>query len=325
MGVVQKLPFEKYNHYLKNRNLNVNIINYDNKSVLDLAPKKWKNYLQNFASSYLDETLQDINIEINPYQHYTTFTASIYDIVIYFIYLSNKYDNLYIPKITNIKSFSNPQFTWMITYNDMEKNLSFDSNIINSMNEALKEKKYDFGLLFLSIKMSDTLLHANILLYDFKRLTIERFEPYGDDGMKDKLDSLLMEVLNNDNKFKYLKPSDFLTKPGYQLLSNENDNNRIKNGDFGGFCLGWCIWYIEHRIRNKSIKPKILNNKTLEKLLKLDDTLIEYIRNYSNKLYNEKFKIAKDDIKIPEKEISDTYLSKEYEKQIILYAVSFFK
>jgi hypothetical protein len=213
----------------------------------------------------------------------------------------------------------------MITYNDMEKNLSFDSNIINSMNEALKEKKYDFGLLFLSIKMSDTLLHANILLYDFKRLTIERFEPYGDDGMKDKLDSLLMEVLNNDNKFKYLKPSDFLTKPGYQLLSNENDNNRIKNGDFGGFCLGWCIWYIEHRIRNKSIKPKILNNKTLEKLLKLDDTLIEYIRNYSNKLYNEKFKIAKDDIKIPEKEISDTYLSKEYEKQIILYAVSFFK
>ena len=63
----------------------------------------------------------------------------------------------------------------------------------------------------------------------------------------------------------------------------------------------------------------------MEKLLRLDDTLIEYIRNYSNKLYEEKFKISKEDIKIPDKEISNTNLSSQYERQILKYATEFFK
>jgi hypothetical protein len=319
-----EFPFGKYRHYLENRKLNISVVNRSNQSILDIASGKWKTFFKEFETNTNNNKLSDIEVEINPYQHQTKFTASLFDIVIYFIYLSKKYKNLYIPKITNNYLFT-PTLSWFIIYDEKQKELNYQQDLIPMLNSTIKENKYEFGLLFLSIKMNEDLLHANIILYDFKNKTIERFEPYGDDGKTDKLDSILKEVLTHDNDFKYLKPKDFLPKPGYQLLSNENDSSKIKSGDFGGFCLGWCIWYVEHRLRNDDIKPKTLNNKTIEKLLQLDDTLVEYIRNYSNKLYDEKFKIAKDDIKIPEKEISNTNLSMYYEKQILKYASDFFK
>jgi len=319
-----ELPFNKYSQYLENRKLNVNIMNRMNESVLMLASGKWKAFLTKFKTNIITERSSDIDIEINPYQHITKFTANMFDIIIYFIYLSKKYKNLYIPEIIDSYLFS-PDITWIVKYDNTLQQLDIKQELLTMINNTIKQNKYSFGLLFLSIKMSESLLHANIILYDFKNHTIERFEPYGDDGKTDKLDSLLKEVLTHDNKFKYLRPKDFLPRPGYQLLSNENDSSRIKNGDFGGFCLGWCIWYVEHRIRNEKIKPKTLNNKTMEKLLRLDDTLIEYIRNYSNKLYEEKFKISKEDIKIPDKEISNTNLSSQYERQILKYATEFFK
>ena len=54
--------------------------------------------------------------------------------------------------------------------------------------------------------------------------------------------------------------------------------------------------------------------------------LVSRIRLDDNhKLYEEKFKITKDDIKIPDKEISNTNLSYQYERQILKYATEFFK
>jgi hypothetical protein len=125
---------------------------------------------------------------------------------------------------------------------------------------------------------------------------------------------------------KYLKPSEYLPKPGYQLLSNEYDNKNQKNGDFGGFCLGWCIWYVEHRIKNNNIDPITLNKKTLEKMLRLDNSIVEFIRNYSNTLFNKKIQIIK---KIcPEytciKNMSNIVLSEDIKDKIYNYANKFF-
>jgi hypothetical protein len=62
----------------------------------------------------------------------------------------------------------------------------------------------------------------------------------------------------------------------------------------------------------------------MEKMLHLDITFTEYIRNYSNKLFDLKFKIAKDKIKINEKNISNLYLSREDENKIIKYVKDHF-
>jgi hypothetical protein len=300
-----KYPIEKYLKYVKNKKLNIKQENNNGQTVLDIAPKKWINELKKLDN----------------------FTATILDVVIYFIYLSNKYKNLYIPKTNSPITINvHINYCWIINYENNE--IDIHPNLNTTINNTIKEKKYDYALLFLGQTLDNNLKHANIILYDFKNLTIERFEPYGNDGIENEIDNILEKELTWNTGMKYLRPCNYLPKPGYQLLSNENNIYNQKVGDFGGFCLGWCIWYVEHRIKNSKIDSITLNKKTLEKMLRLDDSLMEFIRNYSNKLFNEKLKIIKNICPhnncIKEKVISNLVLTDEITNKIYNYANKFF-
>ena len=63
-------------------------------------------------------------------------------------------------------------------------------------------------------------------------------------------------------------------------------------------------------------------------MLRLDDSLNEFIRNYSNKLFDEKYKIVKnicpENNCIKEKDISNLVLSSEEQDKIFNYADKFF-
>ncbi len=321
---IVQLPIKKYLKYVKDRELDIKQKNYQNKSAFDFATEDWEKELKKIKEYKIDNKIE-IDVKENKYQHQTKFTATMMDIIIYFIYLSRKYKNLYIPKILDSNN-SREDFPWVINYTsnsiDIHPNLNF------TINNIRRENKYDFALVFLAMNLENNLKHANILLYDFKNLSIERFEPYGNDGIEYEVDDILDEELTWNTGLKYLKPGDYLPKPGYQLLSNENDAEKQKVGDFGGFCLGWCIWYVEHRLKNSKIEPKTLNRKTLEKLLHFDDNLTEFIRNYSNKLFDEKYKIMKNICLngdcIPEKNISNIYLTNNDQQKIFNYAEKFF-
>lgn len=311
-------PFKTYHKYLDNRELDVTVKNYENKTVLDLANPEWKEYLMK-AKKYKPNI--NIDLEVHKYQHHTQFTSTLLDIMIYFIYLDKKYKNLYIPKIFE-PEYEKRDFPWLILYSESDNALITHPKLNFLINSVRREKSHDIGIVFLSLTIGKDLKHANILIYDFNRLTIERFEPYGDDGIDDVLDNYLDEELTWNTGFKYLRPKDFMTKPGYQLISDEGYSS-LKPGDFGGFCLGWCIWYLEHRLRNLKVDPKLLNQKTIEKLLKLDDSFTEYIRNYSNKLFEMKKSIGKK-INLTEKNLSNIHHSKDDENKIIQFAESYF-
>ena len=305
--LITKKPFDIYHKYLDKRKLDLTIIN------MDEVDEKWKSYL-NKADVYKPDL--NINLEQNKYQHSTKFTATDVDLMLYFIYLDQQYKNLYIPTLKNDR----PNMTWHINYDDTTNILDIDPNL----NLLINNSKDDYAIVFLGLTLNNQeLKHANLLFYDLKNSTVERFEPYGDSGISDKLDEYLEEELTWNTGLTYLRPKDFLTKPGYQLISNEGTEN-LKAGDFGGFCLAWCIWYVEHRMKNIKILPKLLNQKTIEKMLHLDISFTEYIRNYSDKLFNIKFKIAKNKIKIDEKNISNLYLSKDDEYKIIKFAKEYF-
>jgi hypothetical protein len=66
------------------------------------------------------------------------------------------------------------------------------------------------------------------------------------------------------------------------MISDEENIYNTKPGDFGGFCLAWCLWYIEHRIINYKCTQKELFPKIIDKLLTIEDKLSIYIRNYAN-------------------------------------------
>ena len=229
------------------------------------------------------------------------YQAAFTDMSFYILHLSKKYKNLYFPniinyKLTNITDLStmnlvwphnllseNPIFPWAICYNS-NNNYWIHTDLNNLINAQRRKKKKDFGMCYLSIESGEGYWHANIIIYDFNNLTVERFDPYGDGIFDIKLDEILEEELTWNTGFKYLKPSDYMPIAGFQLISDETNIFKQKNGDPGGFCLAWCNWYIEHRIKNIHVKPNVLVKKLLRKLSYNEYSFMEIIRNYANKL-----------------------------------------
>jgi hypothetical protein len=218
---------------------------------------------------------------------------------------------------------TDPIFPWFISYqNENEYWIHYNLNYLINMER--RKKTFDFGFCYLSIQNND-ILHANILIYDFNNLTIERFDPYGNTVVFDKLlDDVLEEELTWNTGFTYLKPSDYMPVAGFQSISDELNPLNQKSGDFGGYCLAWCTWYLEHKIKNhkinKNITSKILVDKLIKKISLSNTTFNEYIRNYANNLNLFRIKYLKD-AGVDENKISniynDIYTDNKLDKYII--------
>jgi hypothetical protein len=238
----------------------------------------------------------DIKYELYEYVHTTSFRAYTIDIIFYVLYLEKTYNELLIPNlilytlpINNIIPLKNiniayfHEFPWIISY------LSPDEYYIHPyLNNIINAERREGNKLYACIMVSiigDAYNHANILFYDFKKLTIERFEPYGNNKYNNsysRMDDIFEEELTWNTGLTYLRPGDYLPDIGFQSISNENININNKPGDFGGFCLAWCLWYVETKLKNSDINSKILVQKLLTKLSNLNIKFSEYIRNYSN-------------------------------------------
>ena len=271
-----------------------------------------------------------IKMDEEEYSHYTLFQARFKDVGIFSIYLADTYKDLLIPNmnsyLVNNLTFEDtfpfsddiiakePIFPWVISYySDSEYYIHpYLNNIINS---ARREGKKRFASVFIS-KRLDTSLHANILIYDFKNMTIEHFEPYGNSIFIEKrMGDVLEEELTWNTGLKYLRTEDFLPWAGFQTISDELNPANTKPGDFGGFCLAWCLWYLETRLKNPDVDPKTLVTKLIHKITKSDLKFSEYIRNYSNKINDQRVKYL-EDIGISPRHISNVNLN--YESELTL-------
>ena len=313
---IVKLPFKKYVDFVKNRKLDLKQVNHKNKSINDVSEKDWKDEIKKLHQ-YVEKDNIDIKIEKNKYQHQTKFTATMIDIIVYFIYLSKKYKNLYIPKILD-SNYMREDFPWVISY--APNQIDIHPNLNYTINKIRREGNYDFAVLFLAFNLENNIKHANILLYDFKNLSIERFEPYGNDNIDTEVDDMLEEELTWNTGLSYKRPSDYLPLVSFQMISDENNSNYQKPGDFGGFCLAWCIWYVEHRLKNPDILPKVLVGKIIKKISNLNIKFIEYIRNYANKINLERIKYLTS-IGIPEKNTSNVNMKNREELHITQYLI----
>ena len=158
----------------------------------------------------------------------------------------------------------------------------------------------------------------------YTNLTIERFDPYGNtENLDSKIDYVLEEELTWNTGFSYIPPSKLMTVASLQQLANENNLFNTKPGDFGGFCLAWSLWFIEHKIINPSISSKILIRKTIDKIMKSEQSLIEYIRNYANNLNEYRFKFMRNE-KIPSRYLSNDVLPLKYENKLFLSIIKRF-
>lgn len=160
--------------------------------------------------------------------------------------------------------------------------------------------KPDIDLIFMKLTLIASVngTHANTLIIDKINKRIDRFEPYGivpyldNDKFDEILKSRLLKFLKEftGDEYEYLGPKDIIEGKGLQIISNDT-NSSIKNlGDPNGYCLAWCIWYIEMRLANPDIHPKTLIRRSIRKIVDSYPNIlgeykfIYFIRNYAHRL-----------------------------------------
>jgi len=321
----------EYLNLLKNKEIDINKKNKFGENIKNMIDKETlrKNKIK------ITESKDKIKVKKYKYSHFNLFKARFSDIILYSIILNKKYPNLFFPILK--ESFKIPDFPYLNsiminnTNNHFSKKFPFPwiiywensdkyyvhEELTNLINKYKKNEKYEFGVIFVSVTIPQGGLHATILLIDFLNNTIERFDPYGNTSLIDQgVDETLEEELTWNTGLKYLKPENIMGVSSYQSLSRETDPYQQKSGDFGGYCLAWCLWYIENRIANKKISPKKLIEETLFTLVNKKESLMEYIRNYANSI-NKKRENLMISMKIPKKMVSNEILSNKYQKLLV--------
>ena len=281
---------------------------------------------------------EEIIIKNYPYVHSTLFYSKILDNIIFSLYLIENYSDLYLPRINSyqLKNITfddiifnmdklilkDPIFPFIILYSDVNTPNAYIHPYLNNLINATRYKqKKRFAIVFLVIDNGES-LHSNVLIYDFKNMIVERFEPDGSiSAYKDiELDDLLEEELTWNTGLKYMRPSDYLPNVGFQTISNENYVKNKKTIDLGGYCLAWVLWYIETKMKNPNINSKVLVLKAMNNILSLKLKYSEYIRNYSNKINEYRMHTLKS-IGIDERDISNLYITNVNRNKIINYIV----
>jgi hypothetical protein len=325
---IVNLDYDKYHKYVTNRP------NHFEKTFKNTINSKWYKYL---LSLPIVEEKDNINLAEYQYAHGNLFQARFTDIGIFIYYLREKYKNtktpLYIPIYKGddvipewdddmqlpdeLLKFNN-NYPWIIIWNN-EKHYWIHPHLNELINKITSQKQgnkphYKAACVFISLRLPDGGLHAGVLFYNFETNTIERFDPYGNTTSIDgKLDKILGEKLTEGlaSDWKYCSPSCYLPVSGFQTLSDENNILNQKLGDFGGYCLAWTIWYVEHKLNNMNIEPKDLVRKTINRLMKMNIKPMEYIRNYANYISKFRFGYLKK-LGIPENITSNEHLNNNY-------------
>jgi len=119
--------------------------------------------------------------------------------------------------------------------------------------------------------------HANVIIIDSHKKTIELFEPHGNRDSKSELESIsraYFKVSKNVQQFfsmyfpdyTYIPPSKYEPKDGLQARLDA----------FSGLCVTWTILYLHYRVLNPDIPPKKLISYMDKKVTK--NVLLRYTK-----------------------------------------------
>lgn len=320
---IPKSDIEKYFEYF-----NLNEQNIDGESISSLLNLKSKINGLNFSDIDLNykKILEKTDIGL--------FNSDIEHNMIYTLIMLRKYKTLSIPYFRQTKeyydsnskliSLSNNDFyvmsflkNYFYRFNTFtpfviiwknSNNYYLDPNLITYLKNNI-DLQYVYIRLSINItsELGENIRHANILFVDNNNKVVERFEPYGDISFYNsrELNSMLESQLINilDYKYKFVQPY-----PGFQLRSDEFERKNKVYGDPAGFCLAWCLLYLEtklmlleQKIRTNPVKYinwYIINqfDKDFPEIKSESETnkYMTFIRYYSKKLDSRKVDLLKD-------------------------------
>ena len=101
--------------------------------------------------------------------------------------------------------------------------------------------------------------HANVIIIDTKKKTVELFEPHGARSNGSELESIsraYFKVSKNVHKFVRMNLPDFTYIPPSKY--EPEDGLQVRYDAFGGLCVTFSILYLHYRILNPDLNPKKL-------------------------------------------------------------------
>jgi len=145
---------------------------------------------------------------------------------------------------------------------------------ISEIDKCMKHRLIPINL---EITGLDEGTHANIIIIDTHRKTVELFEPHGNRSSKSELESIskaYYKVSKNVQRFfsvylpdyTYIPPSKYEPKHGLQARLDF----------FSGLCVTWSILYLHYRVLNPNIHPKKLISYLDKKITK--NILLRYTK-----------------------------------------------
>ena len=299
--------------------------------------KEIKHYCKEIIRKMIDENnrsipkIDDMELTLDSgiYMKNCFYTGSTIDILFGLVYLHNLNKNIgfileypltennnlleYYKKLGTYYSykleFTNIEILWI--YQKIIFPTNFDFILKSKLNN-------DYVVIPLGIDINNN-SHANIILIDNSKKTIERFEPNGAKYPRglNYNDELLDDILIN--KFKYLipdynyfRPKDYLPNVGFQLLESSENIKCKKISDPNGFCAVWCTWWIEMRLMNKSVKRDKLALELINIIKLRNINFKDMIRNYSQKITK-----LRDEILEKNNIMIDDWIIKNYDEEIL--------
>lgn len=301
--------------------------------VGEIKTKISKLKVSRFAPKSLDQSDPSIKLIKGEQIDYNLFISRDVDSYIYLLYFLEKYSIGVLPKIDLDIKITNesigriinfytgvttkyPNLSGLSIFWHDKDNYAIPSNLVKLINNSSSPIIF----LFVTI-INEQIDHANCLIINKTKKQIIHFEPYGrtEKISLKELDAKCKKILKPLG-YKYWAPSDYLVTNSFQMLSNETNPLETKTGDIGGFCLAWTLWFFELYLRNTKSEPAELVEKSINKIINLKYSVMEYIRFYANKLRKYHIRYLKK-IKYPAEKIFNINTTNE-EKDYIYQSIN---
>lgn len=254
-----------------------------------------------------------INVELDKNNSPNNFTGISLDVLMSYIFFMKKYSGLSTSITENFSS--NIHVGNMYSNMGIEKNLHYDyqnfeilwiflkfivpTTLEASINNFIENDSKKLMAIPLGIDLNIG-SHSNIIIIDKQFKTVERFEPNGalepyQLNYNAKMLDFTLEKYFKDffKNYKYLKPLNTQEIIGFQTLEMQENNKKRKIGDPEGFCVGWCLWYLQQRLLYQ-VHPLKLSLKLKINIKAKNISFKDLIRSFMNNILIERNKLLEE-------------------------------
>lgn len=273
-----------------------------------------------------------IDIEEPKFVSFTTFTGINLDVITSYIQLMKQFptmmtsitDNFsintevesYYNKLGIIKDLDNEYLNFEIFW--IFQQIIFPTTLFQSL-QNFKNSDHQIMAIPIGIEI-DLGAHANVIIIDKRFNIIERFEPNGKyeprnyNYNSELLDNMLEMYFKKIFDYEYLSPKKTQQIIGFQSLEVHENDKMKKIGDPGGFCVGWCLWYVEQRVKY-NIKPDKLSLKLIVNIRSKNISFKKLIRLYVNNILETRNNIL-EQLKIDINDIRNNIIDNEQKENL---------